>query len=46
MSFLNVLGDMFAALFANPGSLFSIFAVLGVALGFGIYQLGCYLGWW
>ena len=46
MSFLNVFSEMFGTLFSNPIALFAIFAMVGVLVGYGIYQLGCYLSWW
>ena len=43
-SFGSVLSGIFGTLFTNPASLFAILALVGVLLGYGIYQLLCYFG--
>ena len=42
MSFVSVLSGAFGALLSSPSALFAIFALVGVLLGYGIYQLLCY----
>ena len=45
-SFGEVLSDIFGNLFGTSSILFAILAVIGVVVGYGIYQLGKYLNWW
>jgi len=41
MSFLTVILAAFQNLFSSPGSLFAILAMVGVVLGWGIFQIIC-----
>lgn len=45
MSIANVFMSMFGNLAGSPGIIFALFAVIGVLLGYGIYQLLCLIGW-
>ena len=42
-SFGNVLWEMIVGLFSNPSSVFAVGALLAVLLGWGIYELVCWI---